>query len=114
MEKLDSMFEMQKALMLNYGYTGPVDIDTKEGQNKIREVMFFLTHELFEASEWMKMKPWRQTLVKTDIPAFMEEIADVMHFYLELCIYLGIDSHKLYEMYQNKVFKNIKRIEDKY
>lgn len=108
------IFNMQLSLMEKYGYKKPVNINTKAGQNKIREIMFFTAHELFEASEWLKMKPWRKTKVKTDIPAFMEEIADVLHFYIELCIILGIDSKGLYDLYKYKFLKNNDRIKSGY
>ena len=114
MDKLDYIFNMQKFLMKKYGFKGPINIDTKKGQNKIREVMFFMVHEVFEASEWMKMKPWRKTIVKTDIKAFLEEIVDVLHFYVELCIYLGIDSNKLTGMYKEKAYKNLERLKNRY
>ena len=114
MDKLEHIFSMQQSLMKHYGFKRPVDIDTKAGQNKIRQIMFFVAHELFEASEWLKIKPWRKTRVLTDIPAFKEEISDVLHFYIELCIYLGIDPTELYELYKFKHNKNLDRIRDKY
>lgn len=114
MDKLDEIFTRQTQLMNKYGFKGPIDIDTKEGQNKIREIMFYVAHELFEASEWLKMKPWRKTLVKTDIPAFKEELADVTHFFIELCITLGINSNEFYKLYSIKYTKNLKRIKDEY
>ena len=114
MERLEKMFELQEELMKHYSISHPVDIDTLEGQNKIREMMFYVAHELFEASEWLKIKPWRKTIVKTDLPAFQEEIADVVHFFLELCIILNIDAEKLYNLYVAKVDKNIDRIKEGY
>ena len=113
-DKLDEIFEAQIKLMGLYRIKYQVDIDTLEGQNAIREMMFFVAHELFEASEWLKIKPWRKTIVKTDIVEFKKEMADVVHFFVELCIMLGIDSRELYNLYFQKLQENMQRIKDNY
>ena len=113
-DKLEDMFLAQIELEKLHNLKYPVDIDTLEGQNKIRESIFYLVHELFEASEWMKIKPWRKTIIKTDVVEFKKEIADATHFFLQLCIILGINAKELYDLYFDKYLENIRRINDNY
>lgn len=109
MDKLENLFFTQEQFMKQLKIEYPVDLDTWIGQQEVRMVMFFLTQEIFEAAEWMKNKPWRQTTTPLDKDKFMEEIADVLHFFLELCIIVGLTPDDLVHLYQVKMRENYDR-----
>jgi len=109
MDNLDSIFYFQKQFMHQLKLQYPVNLNTLEGQQVVREVMFFMTQEIYEGAEWMKNKPWRQTTTPLEIEKFKEEIADIFHFFIELCIVCGIEANELKELYHKKLRENYDR-----
>lgn len=109
-DKLESMFEMQLELIKTYlpieERTGflhikgvPVNIDDPAGQDRMKETAWRIVEELGEAMNCLKNKPWKQTQMPTDQLHFYEELADFLHFSLELFIEAGIDADKLFRLY---------------
>jgi NTP pyrophosphatase (non-canonical NTP hydrolase) len=68
--------------------------------------------ELFEAIHLLvDSKTHRQTLVGGfDRTAFIEELVDVLHYFIEICLLSGISSNELAEAYMKKSTKNFARI----
>jgi len=114
MDKLAVLFEEQKKFMEHLKIYYPVDLHTFEGQNKIREIVFWMVNEAFEMCEWMQYKPWRKNPPEFNENKFKEEVADILHFFLELCIMCDIDDEYLFELYNKKLEKNYKRQEEDY
>lgn len=114
MDKLEMMYTKQKAFMGNLGIRLEANLNTHTGQDTVREIIFYLTQEIYEAAEWMKHKPWRQNPPPFNVKEFEMEIADIMHFFLELLIVCDIGPEKLFKLYSDKMEINKKRQENKY
>jgi len=87
----------------------PIDLHDRHGQVRVRELIRRCVEEMVEASHTLKNSPWKQSHVLTDIDHFCEEIADAFHFFIELCISVGIDSDDLYSLYFKKSEVNLFR-----
>lgn len=124
-DRLANIFGRQTDLMNKYHeiekgngllqYEGvPVDLHDRAGQARIRELIRRTTDELSEASHCLKNSPWKKSHVLTDENHFMEEIADAFHFFIELCISIGLDSESLHRLYFKKSEVNKFRQESNY
>lgn len=108
---LATIFEGQRRLMAKYH-----DIERKNGcvvikpevegelddryvQMRLKDLMERTIEELMEAANCLKNKPWKNTYVATDRAHFEEEIADALHFFVELLITAGIDADKMFRLY---------------
>ncbi|MCL6542075.1 MAG: dUTP diphosphatase [Roseiflexus sp.] len=122
-DKLEDIFELQRKLKEKYdiierekGIYVPekVNIHSCRDQEYLKSLFYRIIAELVEAAETLKNKPWKQSEVMTDVDHLFEELADAFHFYIELCINLGIDADKLYELYFKKQEVNKWRQKTKY
>jgi len=92
----------------------PVDINSHLGQDQIRQRFFWTIIELGEAVDCLKNKPWKQSMVETDVDHFREEVADALHFFIEGCILAGITASELFSSYMRKSEVNKFRQRSKY
>lgn len=118
---LETMFLLQRQLMERYheieeANGSPVIYEDQEGQindrqvqARLRQLFGFAIQEWSEALQELKNKPWKQTERSTNYPAFVEEVADVLHFFIEFCITAGITVEDLYDNYTAKHRKNQER-----
>lgn len=90
------------------------DIDHRKVQWRIKDLKQRCDEELDEAMNCLKNKPWKQSEVPTDKIHFYEEIADALHFFVELCITAGMDAEDLALLYHKKHAVNVFRQESKY
>ena len=107
------MFELQKELMQKYG-VNVNNIDTKNGQRTIKDLIFNIVEELFEGSNCLKNRVWTQTEPVTDMNHFLEEISDALLFFIEFLIATGLTPEQVFELYLKKHQVNQFRIESKY
>lgn len=78
-------------------------IDDPATQRRLKEIFFRIVEELTESSNTLKNgKPWKSTHVPTDVDHFVEELADALHFFVELCLCAGINYEMLYQVYMDK------------
>jgi hypothetical protein len=115
---LCTMFAQQFRHMANYAEINPAaniqthergNIDTPRVQAAIREFAGYTVEELYEAINHLKNKPWKQTHVETDREAFVEELADVWHFFIELHLIAGVEPLEVFTSYFRKAFINAQR-----
>lgn len=96
-DKLDAIFKRQKELMEKYHvieaasgllqtYDVPVDLDDAKGQARIKDFAWRCTEELMEAMDAYQHKIH-----------FEEEIADALHFLIELIILAGLKPRDMIE-----------------
>lgn len=120
---LATMFEQQARHMQAYANINEEaqlpphlrgDLDSARTQAAIREFASYTVEELYEAINHLKNKPWKQTHRPTDKPAFMEELADMWHFLIELHILAGITPVDVFENYFRKSLVNQHRQETGY
>ena len=112
-DKLELLFRKQRFLMEKYGIK-VLDINTKEGQNVIRATIMHLIEELGEITHCLKNKPWVNYETLVDKNAMYDEVADSLHFFLEIMLLLGINSNSLTELYLKKNKINLERIKSGY
>ncbi len=117
-DKLGTIFEGQRKLMDKYrviernNYSFPVeqsdegDLDGRLVQARMHEMYGFLTRELGEAMQELRSKPWKQAWKTTDRDKFYEEMADALHFYVEMCITAGMTADDLFQWYFKAWEKN--------
>lgn len=125
-DMLKSIFEGQKELIEKYhtierdrGFivvepNNYGNIDHRMVQFRIKDLNARCIEELMEAMNTLKNKPWKVSEVPTDKTHFYEEIADALHFFIELCITAGLDAEDLALMYHRKHAVNQFRQESKY
>jgi len=123
-DKLDVIFAVQKKLKEKYDCIErlkgiyvpvlPIDVNICRNQEYLKSLCYRVIAELVEATECLKNKAWKQSEVLTDRDHLEEELADALHFFIELCISLGIDSQKLFELYFRKSEVNKWRVQTKY
>lgn len=114
---LGQIFRGQRELMVRYHEIEEVngasviyeeqegELDDRQVQARLHEVFGFAIREWAEAMQELKNKPWKQTEAPTDRDAFLGEIGDVFHFFVEFCITAGIspeDLHRSYFRMHNK------------
>lgn len=94
----------------------PTDITSKKGQQFLKDIRNHLMEELFEAGQHLKnAKSHRATeLPEVDRDAYVEELVDALHLYLELVIASGVTLDELFEAYMKKGDVNFERIKGGY
>lgn len=90
------------------------NLDDRQVQARIHELYGYLVRELSEAMQELKLKPWKQTEIPTDAQAFINEIGDAFHFFVELCITAGMTADDLHRAYFRMHQKNNSRIAGTY
>lgn len=120
-DRLQTMWDQQESFMRllqekrNFPEF-PTDITSKKGQQFLEGIAFHMMKELFEAGQHLKnAKSHRATEITTvDREAYKEELVDVLHLYIELCIGAGISLDELFDAYVAKGNVNVERINGGY
>lgn len=105
---LEQIFELQKGLIDHYvGIEGlpeyPVNVNTKKAQILIKDFVGRVLEELGEGFEsyLTNLEMFHQGFPEEDmipnLQNFNEEIADALHFFIELLIYAGITTENLHQ-----------------
>lgn len=76
----------------------------------IREVILCIEDELHEVLAEVHWKPWKISRGIKNIAAYREEMADVLHFILDLYLVAGLDGYDIAEDYLAKHDKNMDRV----
>lgn len=111
-DMLATMYAQQKKHMQVYdpdSYWTNLGIQSPTAQAKLREFAAYSMEEWYEAINHLKNKPWKKTFVEADKDAFLEEMADMFHFFLEFLIIAKISPEQLFRAYFAKTLINIDR-----
>lgn len=107
---LGAIFTRQQQLMDKYrdieGMPPSFDVRTRETQVWVKDFLWRITEEICEALEY-----FRDGKSKYD-PLVREELSDALHFFVEMCLILGIDSKQLIQLSSNYMSKNAGRPEN--
>lgn len=90
------------------------ELDNRQVQARIHELFGYLVRELSEAMQELRLKPWKRTEIPTDYLAFVNEMGDAFHFFVELCITAGMTADDLHRAYFRMHNKNNERIAGTY
>lgn len=113
MDKLDKIYEFQRQLQKSFGH----DLCNLTGIEKVRaikETILALTDELHEILNLFPWKDWKSYNGEhsSSLSDITEEVADALHFFINLCLILKISPRDLYSEYLRKNNKNIERIKN--
>lgn len=109
---LETMLEMQRDVERAWGRL-PDPADREAISRYVREVILCATDELHEVLAEVHWKPWKTPSGIKDMPAYREELADVMHFILDLYLAAGLSGEDIYQDYMAKHNKNMDRTKSK-
>lgn len=113
-DRLSEMFELQANLQRETYGAHPGDIvDPIERIQFFKDMKLALQDELHEALAEIGWKPWA-TSKHFNEEAVQGELVDAMHFFMNLCMAANMTPEMLFEKYQAKRLKNIKRQEEGY
>lgn len=108
------MFEAQRLLQIEAYGKDPGEItDPIERIRFIKDMHIALTDELHEALGEIGWKPWA-TSQHVNEEAFKGELIDAWHFFMNLCMVVGMGPDELQDRYMAKRQKNIQRQIDGY
>ncbi len=105
MDKLERIFEMQQLLNDDIIKRRNLDFNTEEWMQK--EVLAMIS-ELSEVLDEVNFKWWKNKK-PLDMEALRFELVDVLHFFVSMCLFAGMDADKLFEMYKEKNKENFDR-----
>lgn len=127
-DRLLEMFQHQQELEDKYGPIEtengfpypqlPLNLEDAHDQMAFRENNQFLVEELFEGTNLLKNKPWKQTLRPVDREAFITENADAVHFLLKSWLFIfgspEAAAQGMYDYYIAKAGVNQQRQQEGY
>lgn len=119
-DKLDKIFNHQKQLQQKLGIYNKIANDPKMLQQYINQMILAL-HE--EATEIMRETAYKNPEYmpfgwkkgqEFNNENFKNELIDIIHFVMNLCIVSGMDPQEIFERYIGKNKENFKRQDDGY
>ena len=105
MDKLEKIFELQKQLDERIERDHDIHFTRDEW---IQKDMLAIISELSEALMETNFKWWKVPR-EVDDDKLQEELIDVLHFFISLCIRCGLTADSMFEIYTDKNKENIKR-----
>lgn len=110
MDKLDKIFEMQKAL--NDDIIERRQLEKVTSQEWIQKHMIAMFCEVAEVLEETNYKWWKNEK-EIDSSKLKEELVDVLHFFVSMCLNAGLSSEELFDIYMQKNNENFLRQQGK-
>jgi len=119
-DKLDKIFEKQYELQLKLGTIDKINSSPQMRQQFINQMILALHEEAVEIMRETSYKNpeyvpfgWKKNQHE-NTEKFKEEIIDIIHFVLNLCIVSGMKPDEIFEKYMNKNKENGERKENGY
>lgn len=108
---LDFMLSLQRKIEESWGRL--VDPSDEEAVSAyIRDVVLCATDELHEVLGEVNWKPWKNNRGIKDMANYREEMADVLHFILDLYLAAGLTGRDIVLDYMAKHYENLLRTQD--
>lgn len=106
MDKLDTIFAMQQKLN--------EDIIARRGLQDIPDEVWIQRQTLAMLSEMAELLDevnfkWWKNPKPVDAGRVRDELVDILHFFVSMCLRSGMDAQELYERYLSKNEENFKR-----
>ena len=105
-DNLHLLFRHGKQEMEKYGRKFPVNINTKAAQAEFRELAGYVVEEMMEAVNCLKNRPWTKTETLVDTQHLHDEMADTLHFFVSVCVLIGMEPDDLMKAYTHKYLVN--------
>ena len=119
MDKLNEMFNIQKKLQVKLRVYDKIKnkSDKQQYVNQMLLAIFEETVEVMRKTSYKNPKfvkfGWKKNQ-KWDNNKFKEEIIDLWHFLINLCLICGMDSDEFFKIYLSKNEENFKRQKNNY
>lgn len=107
MDKLEEIFTMQKSLN-DYIVNNRGVEELKNFDNAISKHAVALLCELTEVIEETNYRWWKNPK-EIDMAKVKEELIDVLHFYISMCLDAGMTADEMYSIYMAKNKENFDR-----
>lgn len=108
---IDELLTLQTSLEQAWGRL-PDLTDAEAVSEYIRQTVLCATDELHELLHEVHWKPWKEGHGIRDVEAYREELADVVHFVLDLYLVAGLTGDDLVNDYFSKHHENVRRLID--
>ena len=106
MDKLEVIFDLQKQLDMDI--TTRRHLEHITPHEWIQKDVLAMVAELGELLNEVNFKWWKNPK-EIDQAAINEELVDVLHFFISMCIRAGMDAEELYRIYVEKNKENFDR-----
>ncbi len=110
MDKLEEIFFLQKA------FDGELHknrhLDDISFDDWMQKETLAIVSELCEMLRETNFKWWKNH-TQTNMEAIKEELVDVLHFFVSMCLKTGMDAEELHKRYLNKNKENFDRQQGK-
>ncbi|NLZ88320.1 MAG: dUTPase [Clostridiales bacterium] len=106
MDKLDDIFRLQKAF--NDDLIARRKLEGITADEWIQKYMLAMLSEMAELLDEVNFKCWKDKK-PVDLPAAKEELVDILHFFVSMCIKLEMTSDELHAIYVQKNRENFSR-----
>lgn len=116
-DMLVDIFERQKAAQVDRGFSFPMSGEQRANYIKLHALhcideMCEMLHEVKGYKEWKRYDYADEFTNKIEHNKVIDEMADVLHFFVNVALGLGISAEDLHEAYLNKHRVNKLRLED--
>ena len=105
-DKLETIFTMQSAL--NDDIVARRGVEGISDEVWIQRQMLAMLSEMAEVLDEVNFKWWKNPK-PVDHDALCEELVDVLHFYISMCLRAGMDADDLFRRYLAKNEENFRR-----
>lgn len=109
-DKLDTIFQMQNAL--NEDIIARRGLEGIPDEVWIQKHMLAMLSEMAEVLDEVNFKWWKNPK-PVNHDALCEELVDVLHFYVSMCLKAGMDADELFRRYLAKNEENFHRQQGK-
>lgn len=106
MDKLDQLFQMQQ--LLNDDIIEKRKISPLSDVEWMQKYLLAMLSEMSELLEEINYKWWKNPKPLNE-QAVKEELIDILHFYLSLCLKSGMTAEELFSIYKGKNQENFDR-----
>ena len=109
-DRLDTIFQMQNAL--NEDIIARRGLEGIPDEVWIQKHMLAMLSEMAEVLDEVNFKWWKNPK-PVNHDALCEELVDVLHFYVSMCLKAGMDAYELFRRYLAKNEENFRRQQGK-
>ena len=105
MDRLAAIFAMQKLLNDDIAARRGLDFSVEEWEQRL---VLAMISELSEVLDEVNFKWWKnKRTVNTE--ALQDELVDVLHFFVSMCLRAGMTPQEMYDIYMEKNRENFNR-----
>lgn len=110
MDKLDAIFKLQEEL--DRDIIKRRNLQGIDNCEWIQKEVLAIISELAELLDEVNFKWWKNPK-KVNPDSLKEEVVDILHFFISICLKAGLTSEELFNLYKSKNAENFKRQQGK-